>query len=202
MIDPVDVWQSAQPISSALERELARLRIRVQPIWRWYGMLTQAPIIVRGETFIIAPHGAPAIITPVRVDPAEYDPERALRTLPETLDPDGATIMGDMIDLIAWHPRKPDKWACLTGDALTLGACLPQTFDDPAPVRIHGSIAGWFAAGCKGVFITAKDPRERMAVLQSMAAIAPDDEDHAAELRRQATLKPKAPKMVIDPRAR
>jgi hypothetical protein len=200
VIDPAEVWQSCEPLGPELARWLSKTRIRIPTLWRMYGMMLQAPIVVRGETFVIAPHGSPAIITPVRVDPDEYDPERALPTLPETLAPDTAPMMGDIIDLVAWHPRKPDRWACLTGDALTLGACLPQTFDDPAPVRVHGSIAGWFAANLDGIFILAQRPADRMAVLQSLAAIIPDDEDHATELRQQATLKPRAPKMVIDAR--
>src|SRR5713226_352032 len=77
------------------------------------------------------PHadGDPAFITPVLGHFADT---------PESTDPRVFVRFGNIIDLLAWDPRYPDRWALRTGAATWLG-CVPPQYLEPFPVRVWRS---------------------------------------------------------------
>jgi hypothetical protein len=106
------------------------------------GMVGVGAIRLDGALYEPDPdHGKPAFISPVRI---------AYADTPESAVPASAVRVGAIVDLIGWHPLRPDRWALRTGAAEWLGAIEPQ-YMDPAPVPIRHSVLGWFQARCEGM---------------------------------------------------
>lgn len=123
------------------------------------------------------PHerGKLAFCTPVRCDP--------FRTGIETPAPASAVRVGDLVDIVFWHPQVPRRWALRTGAAECLGLIPPQ-FCGPEPVAIHRGVIGWFRSGCDGLVVLTSDPWSVYRLLsQCISGITAEDERHAEELR-------------------
>jgi hypothetical protein len=90
--------------------------------------------------------GELAYITPVRVDRADtvLSPE-----------PWGAPRCGSLVDLIAWHPSHPRRWAMLTAASLWLG-CVPWA--EPFPALIRATPLSWLQADCDGLVLLTRKP--------------------------------------------
>jgi hypothetical protein len=121
------------------------------------------------------PSGAPAWIIPVcAVDPGRPD---AI----EAVDPLGIVGLGPVIDLVAFHPAAPNRWALRYGLATVLGAIEPQ-YCDSEPVPVHRDITNWLRAECKGIVLLTRDPFEGRRILHQIEPIEAEDERHADEL--------------------
>ena len=76
-------------------------------IWGWIGL---ARVILNncGLLYRPDPAGKPCLITPVKLG-----------------DPMAATAdvikFGEIVDLVAWHPRRSNRWALRTGEGIVLG---------------------------------------------------------------------------------
>ena len=114
-----------------------------------------------------------AFILPVR---AEHP------TTPESTDPAGAVRHGPIVDLLAFSPAFPHRWALRVGAATWLGAVMPQ-YIDPPPTPIWRNPLHWLGSDCQGLVLLGRDRRERYRVLTCLDAIVAEDEDHAAALR-------------------
>lgn len=134
-----------------------------------------APISVsRDGLYQSDPDGGPAFILPVRVDSP---------ISPEAADPVATVRHGEIVDLLAFSPAFPQRWALRTGAATWLGAVEPQ-YMGPAPTSIWRSPLHWLGNDCRGLALLSRDRRDRYRVLTCLDAIVAEDEEHAAELRK------------------
>lgn len=153
------------------------------------GLVGAALIRVEGTTrFAPDPEGRPAFITPVRVQYAET---------PESVAPDSAVRVGDIVDLVAWHPLRPDRWALRSGAAEWLGCIEPQ-YAGPHPVPIRRSVLGWFRAGCVGLLPLSQSPADLYRLLTwCVGGVIAEDAEHAAKLRRALERPWPAPRVLV-----
>jgi hypothetical protein len=139
-----------------------------------FNMVATAPVRLSGDFYEPDPTGRCAVITPVRID---------VPTSPESCTPASSCRFGLTIDLVAWWPSYPGRWALRTGGAEWLGAVEPQ-FCEPAPVSIRTSVLNWFKAGCTGLVLLSPTPADRYRILSSCrAGVIAEDREHARELR-------------------
>lgn len=75
--------------------------------------------------FEIDKRGRPVVLTPIR---------------------EGDIWYGDIVDLVAWHPKFSGAYTY--HGSTTLG-CAPAS----GPITAHRSVLEWFRAGCEGVVI-------------------------------------------------
>jgi hypothetical protein len=120
------------------------------------------------------PEGVCCLISPVRVHTA---------LTPESTSPDVYCRLGPIIDLIAWHPARPRRWALRAGIAEWLGCIEPQ-YLEPAAVPIWRSPLAWLQAECTGLVLLLDEALSRYRVLSRCACgLLAEDEQHATELR-------------------
>lgn len=119
--------------------------------------------------------GAWVFLTPVLVqDPAN----------PESQSPEAYVRLGSIIDIVAWDPQTPRRWARRAGLADWLGLVEPQ-YLDPEPTRIWRSVLNWFRADCSGLVVLNQNPIATYSLLMGFqGGIDAEDPAHAAELKR------------------
>jgi len=125
-----------------------------------------------GERFTPDPDGRAAYITPVLV----HYPDT-----PESDDPRLAVRCGHIIDLVAWHPRFPTRWALRTGLATWLGSIPPQ-YMRPAPVCVWRTPVRWLQADCVGLVLLTHERVENFRLLSGCHAIEAEDRPHKRQL--------------------
>lgn len=174
---PVGTELTAEYESALANSQQCHLRpfiaagISVRLLW----LLTPAfaRVTLRGETYVPDPDdGGAAYVLPVRVN----DPVTA-----EAIDPWGAVCSADIVDLLAFHPAHPARWALRTGYAEWLGAVPPQ-YLKPGPVPVWRSPLNWLRAGCIGIVPLSREPAAIYRLLLGLWEIAVEDEEHEAEL--------------------
>ena len=134
-----------------------------------------ARVLVRDGLYQPDEEGGVAIVTPVRVE-RPYTPE-ARR-------PGIWARWGPIVDLVAWHPSEPLRWALRVGSAEWIGCIEPQ-YLDPEPVRVHRSVFDWLRAGCSGLVPLSSDRGELYRLLSGVhGGILAADDTHARDLRR------------------
>jgi hypothetical protein len=134
------------------------------------------------------PDGALTFLSAVRVDP--WHPLSI-----ETPVADAAVRHGDIVDIVAWHPDHPGRWALRLGNALHLGLIEPQ-YLDPEAVRVHRGPLGWLRARCRGLVLLTHDPRDQYRILTICRAIIAEDPEHKRALH--ASLARALPLPLID----
>ena len=130
-----------------------------------------------------------AFILPVRTD--------FLHT-PETIRGIEAVRAGYLVDLLAFRPEYPDRWALRWGGAEWLGSIPPQ-YCNPYPVRIWRSPVRWLQSGCDGLVMLSGDP---LAIRRTLCGcnellVTEDDE---ADLRRLIEQPSRCPRIVAEAR--
>ena len=144
----------------------------------WRTIATVAPaftgIRVDGGRYEPDPDLPAAFVVPVRVDSA---------ICPEAADPLVTVNSGEIVDLVAFHPAKPDRWALRVGAAEWLGAIEPQ-YLDPEPVPIWRCPLSWLQAGCAGLVMLSRSLTDHHRALSGCRSVVAEDSAHAAELRR------------------
>jgi len=118
--------------------------------------------------------GRRAFVTPCRV----ADP-----WTPEAVGFEIVPQYGDLVDLVAWHPARPLRWATRRGLAAWLGACEPQ-FLGPAPVTVKRSPLSWLQGGAIGLCVLDRKPADVYRVLSLCRRIEAEDSAHQFELTR------------------
>src|SRR5262249_37173332 len=100
--------------------------------------------IEKGRRWVPDPTGHRGFVSPVRGRGDRYDAR----------DPfaDEIVINGPLLDLVAWHPEAPRRWAVRTGAAEWLGAwCAGISHDHKEPVRVWRGPLGWLRGWLEGV---------------------------------------------------
>jgi hypothetical protein len=119
--------------------------------------------------------GGEAFLTPVLVHDA---------ITPEAINPAQAIRFGEIVDLVARHPRRPDAWALRTGAAEWLGCIEPQYMPPLPPVPIRHSILNWFQHRCAGLVLLTTERGARYRLLTGCrGGIVVEDAQHLTELR-------------------
>jgi hypothetical protein len=163
-----------------LDRDVAELR-RHGVTMRSIATVCPAPVKISldrsGELYQLDEAGRPAWTFPVCcADPD--DPDRI-----EATDPLMAVAVGPVIDLLAFSPSAPGRWALRRGITTVVGAIEPQ-YLDPVPVPVHRDVTDWLRADCRGIVLLTSDRIEAVRLLHQCRAIEAEDAAHAAELRR------------------
>jgi|SRR5690242_7910343 len=130
-------------------------------------------ITLGGATYEPDPDGGAAYLIPVRVD----NP-----LTPEAADPPEAVRSGAIIDLLAFHPAHPYRWALRRDAAEWLGPIEPQ-YLDPEPVEVWRTPLRWLQAGCHGLVLLSSERESQHRILSGLGSIVAEDHHHAAELR-------------------
>jgi hypothetical protein len=94
-----------------------------------------------------------AYITPLRIG----RPDTALSP-----EPWGMPRCGDLVDLIAWHPANPHRFALRTAACPWLG-CVPWA--EPFPALIRATPLSWLQADCDGLVLLTRKPAQLRTIL-------------------------------------
>jgi hypothetical protein len=139
-----------------------------------FQMVGRAKIQRRGDHYEPDTAGRWAYVTPVLA----LWPES-----PETPDPDVMCRFGNIIDLLAWHPDRPNRWATRTGNGESLGAIEPQLCE-PNAVPVWRSPLNWFRAGCRGLVILSRNQSSAYRILACcIGGILAEDEPHNHQIK-------------------
>jgi hypothetical protein len=173
VIDLVDEFLAARERLSETHRA-ALLKAGIPAaqidIWGWHGISA----VRLGQDGLYQPtDGKAAIISAVRGFPdgsIEYP------------HPEMMLYLGDIIDLIAWHPKAPERWALRTGAATAIGIVEPQLLD-PAPVHVRRHPLGWFRSGGNGICLLTRDLAEQRHLLLQIHRLVAEDVAHGRAIR-------------------
>jgi len=145
-------------------------------------------IRVAGNTYEPDPYGGAAFLIPARVD----NP-----VTPEARDPVEAIRSGEIVDILAFHPAYPRRWALRCDAAEWLGAIAPQ-FLDPPPIPVWRSPLAWLRAACRGLVVLSPEPADAYRILTAcLGGIIAENRDHAAELRATLTRPWPLPPIIV-----
>jgi hypothetical protein len=119
-------------------------------------------------------HGSPELVLgaapvlPVGADLFEID-EGGRWSVLQPVAPDGETIL----DLLAWHPCRPDRWRLLTGDAIALGEREIDLHDSEldGPLPVFATPLAWLQAGGRGVCLLRQTWQAAQRVLDGVPAL-------------------------------
>lgn len=136
------------------------------------------------------PNGVLAFITPVLIE----DPMS-----PESSSPALYVRFGEIVDLLAWDPQTPRKWALRAGLATWLG-CVPPQYLDPHPVRVWRSVLNWLHNDCTGIVALSRDPAAVYSLLMGFpGGIIAEDHAHKRELRTLLERPWPVPEVFVGP---
>jgi hypothetical protein len=176
-------WRSAL---AGLEIEDARLLarhglnlpMRVDLGFDAYALMVGAlPMRVEGRRWWPDPDGERGFITPIR--------GRGDRCDARDLLADEIVINGPLLDIAAWHPQTPLRWATRTGAAEWLGAWDPGiAYERQEPVRVWRGPFGWLKGWLEGVVPLTSDRLTLHRLFADMPAIRAESEAHGQYLQR------------------
>ena len=129
-------------------------------------------------------------------DAAFVLPIRGGAVSPEAADPVAEVRHGQIVDLLAFSPAFPYRWARRTGAATWLGSIEPQ-YMAPDPVPVWRSPLHWLGNDCRGLVLLSRDRRERYRILTCCESIIAEDENHAEELRDLLAMPWLAPAVYV-----
>jgi hypothetical protein len=179
-------WRGTATPSASVRDELVALGVAPRDIELL--IRTGKVRLCRGDLFEPDPDGRACLITPVSVHTA-LDPESS--------KPEVFCRVGAIVDLVAWHPERPDHWALRVGAAEWLG-CIDPQYLEPEPVPIRRSVLSWFQAGCTGLVLLSRSPLDQYRILMDCRGdIIAEDAAHRAELRRALQRPFRAPRILI-----
>lgn len=112
---------------------------------------------------------------------------------------------GVVVDLVAFNPKVPARWAARTGVGWALGTdCLPsidQAWDDSERgLLLHATPADWLRSDRAGVAVVHWNDEARRTLLR-MRRLEVDDRKYAQTVRLELTRPPPIPEIKV-PRER
>ena len=126
-----------------------------------------------GTTYQPVDEGPEVFITPVRVGQIDTPENSQFEIVPQ---------FGNLIDILAWSPRYPTRWALRCDLAAWLGSIPPQ-YCLPSPVRIRRSPLSWLRSGGNGLCVLSRNHLDTYRLLSECRALEAEDAAHARELR-------------------
>ena len=99
---------------------------------------------------------------------------------------------GELIDLVAWADRDPNRWYLRRGEAVILGAGIfREARWTGGPIKLFGTPSDWLAARGEGVVILAWDidPRSLFEDIEEIDCAAPGLKEKLAERLACATFR-------------
>lgn len=97
----------------------------------------------------------------------------------------------EIVDIVAWHPATPGRWARRTGEADMLGAVMPGE-----AVRVHQTPLGWLRGGGEGVCFLDDNRVTIAGELRQAARVIAESPAHARLLREICERPYPIPKIV------
>src|SRR4051794_11818071 len=129
-----------------------------------YGVAPGAVVLLIGITRARVSHGV--------YEPAEDGGEGFVTPIlahdaisPESINPAQAVHFGDILDLVLWHPRRPDAWALRSGAAEWAGSIPPQYMPPIPATPIRRSMLSWFQHRRTGLVLLATERAARYRLL-------------------------------------
>jgi hypothetical protein len=109
--------------------------------------------------------------------------------------------MGSIVDLLAFHPDAPGRWALRTGLAIALGVVELQHCR-PALVLVHRDVLGWLHSECRDLVLLTSDQHEARRILLQIDTLEAEDQRHANHLNSLLTLPRSGPatRVILPPR--
>jgi hypothetical protein len=117
---------------------------------------------------------------------------------PESTHPDTFPLIGNLVDLVAWNERAPERFRLRAGAASWLGAIWPQVMD-PEPVQVWRSPLSWLRGNCVGLALLTDERAEVWRLLAHTSAVVAEDLEHARRIRD--ILEHPLPAPPVSPRA-
>jgi hypothetical protein len=102
----------------------------------------------------------------------------------EAVNPLCVVAKGPIVDLVAFHPDRRNRFALRLGNAVTLGCIEPQ-YLQPGRVKVWTDITDWLRAGCSGLVLLTADCHQRGRILRHIESI---EADHPDEVKRWLAL--------------
>jgi hypothetical protein len=144
-------------LPSADAEMLVALGVSASTIDLWQLIGKSRIRLLPGELYEPHQSGKVAFLTPVLGHYADT---------PESPEPWAACRCGNIMDIVAWHPKWPERWCLRTGNASWLGSIPPQ-YVNPPPVSIRRSPLSWFQSGCEGLVILTRHRAEAYILLSN-----------------------------------
>ena len=139
--------------------------------------------------------------------PVVADPPRSFRV--DTAGAEAVVIdvldeAGRVVDMVSWRPGAPYQWRTMFGRAPVLGAAYAMNPNHDGPLRMWRAPERWLQADCRGVvpLDLARTVRWLLDVDSVVATLAPEDEDHAAEIAATRRAIVNRQSIVVPARAR
>jgi hypothetical protein len=173
-----------QRMSDGDARELTRRGIPEKAIKLVRPVLMSIALDATGALFRPDPVGKQGWVVPVRTTNLAYPAEWI-----ETADFEDIISCGPTLDLIAFAPTRPGRWALRLGEAPVLGAIEPQDLS-PDPVPVHRDVTDWLRSGCRGIMLLTSDPCEAGRILRHCLRVEAEDPAHKVALDRLINLPP------------
>jgi len=139
-------------------------------------LVSIGPVIVERDSFQIDERGEWAFLTPVcHIDgdlwrllvwDCGFESEAVWR------------VNAEVVDIVAWHPATPGRWARRTGVADMLGDIAAAE-----PLRVHQTPYGWLKADGVGICFLDHQRASVASALRLAEKIIADSPAHARELR-------------------
>jgi hypothetical protein len=94
----------------------------------------------------------------------------------EAVDPLDVVRTGPIVDLVAFHPARRNRFALRIGNAVALGCVEPQ-YLEPDRVPVWADITDWLKSGCNGIVLLTNDTHQRGRILRRCAAVQAQQPD-------------------------
>lgn len=156
----------------------------------WLDLIRPARVLIEGEAYQPHEDGDWCFVTPcLHIDGDKW---REHVWTKRCCAPDEARCwFSEVVDLVAWHPATPGRWARRTGDASMLGA-----IDEGAALRVWRTPLSWLRGGGEGVCFLTSEQGIIAEALRAASEVIAEDGRHAAELRRICE-QPAAPRIRV-----
>lgn len=120
------------PMNREFRATLHAIYDSIEP-WVWRDLIAAGPVLIEGETYQPHPDGEWCFLTPVII----FRPD----TIYNADDSEA-----EVIDIVAWHPATPGRWATRRGAGTVLG-----DIDLAETLFVHQTPLAWLRSGCRGV---------------------------------------------------
>jgi hypothetical protein len=98
----------------------------------------------------------------------------------EAVDPLDVVATGPIVDLVALHPGRRNRFARRTGGAVVLGAVEPQLLG-PDRVPVWSDVGDWLRGSCRGIVLLTSDCHQKDRILRRLTSIEVQQPDEVRD---------------------